>query len=45
MSGTPIDLAKLVTVDKDVVRVRYDLEELPGEPSLAGVLDEWLSAK
>jgi predicted GTPase len=39
--GTPIDLAKLVHLDKPSVRVRYELEEL-GEPTLADVLDRFL---
>ena len=40
LSGTPIDLAGLLHVD--VLRVRYDLAELEGEPSLSGFLDRWL---
>jgi predicted GTPase len=39
--GTPVDLAKLVPLDKPSVRVRYELEEL-GEPSLTDVLDRFL---
>ncbi|HET7379602.1 MAG TPA: cyclic 2,3-diphosphoglycerate synthase [Gaiellales bacterium] len=41
--GTPIDLAKLVHLDKPSVRVRYELEEL-GEPSLAEVVDRFLES-
>ncbi len=43
VSGTPIDLASLVDPGKPIVRVAYDLEEIPGEPPLAGILDEWLA--
>ena len=43
LAGTPIDLAGLVAPDKPVIRVRYDLVELPGEPPLAAILDGWLA--
>jgi predicted GTPase len=45
LSGTPIDLAGLVTDPRGrpLLRVRYDLEELPGEPSLGGLLDGFLA--
>jgi predicted GTPase len=36
--GTPIDLRSVVQIDKPAVRVRYDLEVLPGSPTLADVL-------
>jgi predicted GTPase len=36
--GTPIDLRKVVEITKPAVRVRYDLEVLPGSPSLRDVL-------
>jgi predicted GTPase len=36
--GTPIDLRSVVRIDKPAVRVRYDLEVLPGSPTLADVL-------
>jgi predicted GTPase len=39
--GTPVDLARLVQLDKPSVRVRYELEEL-GEPSLTDVLERFL---
>ena len=39
--GTPVDLGKLVKLDKPSVRVRYELEEL-GEPSLTDVLGRFL---
>ena len=41
--GTPVDLAKLVSLDKPSVRVRYELEEL-GEPTLSDVLERFLEA-
>ena len=42
LSGTPIDLGRIVSLDKQLLRVGYDLEELPGEPSLEGILKGWL---
>jgi len=39
LAGTPIDLSKVVDVEKPVVRVRYDIEER-GEPTFDSVLDE-----
>ncbi|MHC4512375.1 MAG: GTPase [Planctomycetota bacterium] len=44
LSGTPIDLARRVECDKPIVRVRYDLEEIEGEPPLGAVLDGWLAS-
>ena len=35
--GTPIDLTRIVTIDKPHTRVHYDLEEI-GEPNLTGIL-------
>ncbi|HET7039958.1 MAG TPA: hypothetical protein VFH97_08715, partial [Gemmatimonadales bacterium] len=35
--GTPIDLRRLVSVEKPVVRIRYELEEV-GRPRLDDVL-------
>jgi predicted GTPase len=37
--GTPIDLRRLIELDKPALRVTYRLEEL-GEPTLADVLEE-----
>ena len=37
LSATPIDLTRVLKLDKPVVRVRYELEEVPasgGPPSL-----------
>ncbi len=44
LSGTPIDLARLLggELSRPLLRVRYDLEELPGETPLATILDEFL---
>jgi predicted GTPase len=39
--GSPIDIRRVIDVDKPSMRVRYELEEM-GEPSLASVLDEFL---
>jgi Predicted GTPase len=42
--GTPIDLGRLLHLDKPFVRVRYDLEE-QGEPNLASILEERIISK
>ncbi len=42
LSGTPIDLGRIITVGKPLLRVAYDLEEIDGEPSLRGLLEGWL---
>ncbi len=39
--GTPIDLAKLIEIDKPNTRVRYTIEER-GTPTLADVVDRFL---
>lgn len=39
--GTPIDLRRLVAIDRPTVRVRYELQEL-GRPTLEDVLTEFL---
>jgi predicted GTPase len=36
--GTPIDLRRVIDIDKPAVRVRYDLDILPGEPTLPEIL-------
>jgi predicted GTPase len=36
--GTPIDLRRVLRIEKPAVRVRYDLEVLPDSPSLVDVL-------
>ncbi|MHA2086254.1 MAG: GTPase, partial [Candidatus Thorarchaeota archaeon] len=38
--GTPIDLAKLIKINKPNTRVRYDLQEI-GRPNLEDVLAEF----
>ena len=41
LAATPIDLTRVLTLDKPVVRVRYELEELPPEadaPTLGDML-------
>ncbi len=37
VTGTPIDLAKVISVNKPIVRVKYELQEI-GEPNLEAVL-------
>lgn len=39
--GTPIDLTRVIRVDKPSVRVRYDLQEI-GRPNLEDVLKEFV---
>ncbi len=36
--GTPIDLRRVITIDKPAVRVRYDLDVLPDSPQLVDIL-------
>jgi predicted GTPase len=36
--GTPIDLRSVIEIRKPAVRVSYDLEILPGSPTLADIL-------
>jgi len=38
VSGTPIDLSRVITANKPMVRVRYELQAI-GRPDLADVLD------
>jgi predicted GTPase len=40
VAGTPIDLAKVVNVNKPVVRVKYELQEI-GEPNLETILKDF----
>ncbi|MFQ5636512.1 MAG: cyclic 2,3-diphosphoglycerate synthase [bacterium] len=40
--GTPIDLRKLITINKPSVRVTYELQEI-GQPTLQGILDRFAS--
>ena len=41
--GTPIDLGRLLKLNKPVVKVRYRIEEL--EEKLSDVIDEWLKSR
>ncbi|NPA75175.1 MAG: GTPase [Euryarchaeota archaeon] len=41
VSGTPIDLNRVVKVNKPIVRVRYELDEI-GTPDLDGIIGEFL---
>jgi len=41
--GTPIDLRRVIEIHKPAVRVRYDLDVLPGSPTLPEVLAPVLS--
>jgi predicted GTPase len=41
--GTPIDLRRVIAISKPAVRVRYDLDILPGSPQLAEILKPVLS--
>ena len=42
--GTPIDLNRVITIDKPTTRVFYDLQEI-GEPDLDGILDGFLAER
>lgn len=41
VAATPVDLARLIHVNKRIVRARYEFAE-PGEPRLGNLLDDWL---
>jgi len=43
IAGTPIDLGRLLKLDKPVVRVKYRLEEL--DEKLENVIEEWLKSR
>jgi predicted GTPase len=40
--GTPIDLGRIVNIEKPNTRVFYDLQEI-GKPDLDGVLDKFMA--
>lgn len=40
VTGTPIDIKRLVKVSKPIVRAGYEMEEI-GQPSLEEILDKW----
>jgi predicted GTPase len=39
VSATPIDITRLIKIDKPIVRVKYELEEV-GYPKLKDILEE-----
>jgi len=41
VSGTPIDLTKVVTINKPLINVKYELQEI-GKPDLTDILDDFL---
>jgi predicted GTPase len=41
--ASPIDLRHVIDIRKPAVRVRYELEEIPGSPTLRDVLGPVLS--
>jgi predicted GTPase len=41
--GTPIDLTRIIKIDKPTTRVWYNLQEI-GRPNLTGVLEEFVQA-
>jgi predicted GTPase len=43
--ATPVDLAKVADIRKPFVRVRYELEEVEGYPTIADVLSERLAGE
>jgi predicted GTPase len=42
VAATPVDLARLVAIDKPVVRARYEFAET-AVPGLGGCVDDWLA--
>jgi predicted GTPase len=40
VSGTPIDLSRLIKANKKILRVQYDIEEI-GSPDLAEILKDF----
>lgn len=42
--GTPIDLKRIININKPTTRVYYDLQEI-GDPTLEQVLDEFITRK
>jgi len=43
IAGTPIDLGRLLKLNKPVIRVRYTIEEVDG--TLDEIIDEWLRSR
>lgn len=44
LNGSPIDITRVIDVDKPTMRVRYELEEI-GDPTLRSVLEDFLGSK
>ncbi|MCU0861754.1 MAG: cyclic 2,3-diphosphoglycerate synthase [Methanomassiliicoccales archaeon] len=44
VSGTPVDLRRVISVNKPIVRVRYELAEI-GHPDLAEVIEQRLGGR
>jgi predicted GTPase len=44
IAGTPIDLSRILNVNKPMVRVGYDLQEI-GKPDLGDILNDFLKKK
>jgi predicted GTPase len=44
VAATPIDLTRLVTIEKPILRVRYDYGD-HGEPTLGGLIESMLGAR
>jgi len=44
VTGTPIDIRRLIDVDKPVLRVRYELQEI-GKPDLRDIIEKFLKEK
>jgi predicted GTPase len=42
VAATPVDLARLVPLDKPIIRARYEFAET-SEPGLGGLIDDWLA--
>lgn len=42
LNGSPIDISRVIDVDKPMMRVRYDLQEI-GDPTLDCILGEFLA--
>jgi len=41
VSGTPIDLDKIIDIDKPIIKVKYDIEIIEG-PTLKDLVDSFL---
>ncbi|MGB4233519.1 MAG: hypothetical protein WBJ71_03825, partial [Bacteroidales bacterium] len=41
ISGTPIDLSRVIKVNKPIVRVDYELQEI-GDPTFDDILEEFV---